>query len=200
MLGFAIVDRQPASDATAVWLTTRVEDTRANHTNAVVMANDDERYADKIWALTADRAVVLTDGTSPPATFENPLTVESFARLISEALDYQKRIGDAVAAARTPKRKLVDPDFPRTIPELVPDERDEPQFRALAAANYIANVWSFWLLIDEQRVRRTTDARTGKPPGLMPPELGDLTLSMFPPAFGTLVKPEPVRPRPVAQC
>lgn len=48
MLGFAIVDRQPTADATAVWLTSRIEESRdrrkdndelkgvrVNHTNAV---------------------------------------------------------------------------------------------------------------------------------------------------------------------
>lgn len=200
MLGFAVVDRQPSSDDTAVWLITRVEDARANHTNAVVISHTDERYDYKIWALTADRAVVLTDGSSPPAAFNTTLAVEVFDRLISESLDYQKRIDDAVAAARSPGRDLVDPDFPRVIPELIPGDRDEPQFRALAAANYIASVWRFWLLTDEQRVRRTTNPKTGKPPGIMTAELGDPTLAVFPPGFAAMVKPEPVRPRPATQC
>lgn len=200
MLGFAIVDRQPTSDATAVWLTTRVEDTQANHTNAVVITNSDERYDDKIRALTADRAVVLTDGTSPLESFENTLTVGSFGELIDEALEYQKRIGEAVAAARAPGRGLVDPDFPRSIPELTSDGRDEPQFRALAVANFVAHAWRFWLLTDEQRIRRTINAKTGKPPGIMPPDLGDLAMAAFPPVFGAMVKPEPIRPEAAAPC
>lgn len=61
MLGFAIVDRQSAADATAVCLTCRIEDARANHTNAVVITHDDEWYDAKVWALTIER-VVRPDG------------------------------------------------------------------------------------------------------------------------------------------
>ncbi|WP_156628709.1 hypothetical protein [Mycobacterium sp. 1274756.6] len=192
MLGFAIVDKQPSADATAVWLTSRVEDTRANHTNAVVIAHDDEHYDYKIWALTSDRAVVLTDGTMPAAPFTRTLTRASFDRLIDETLDHQKRVDDAITAARTSKRKLVAPDFPRDKPSFVADDRDKPQFRALAVANYVAKVWRFWLLTDDQRVRRTVDARTGDPAGAMPPGLDDPSLAQFPPAFAELVQPEPL--------
>ena len=74
MLGFAIVDRQPKASATAVSLTGR-EGSRVGHTNAVVIAHDDERYDYKVWALTADRAVVHTNGTEPPKAFEHALDV-----------------------------------------------------------------------------------------------------------------------------
>jgi hypothetical protein len=67
MLGFAIVDRQPAASSTAVWLTCHIEGSRVNHTNAVVISHDDERHDAKVRALTIDRAVVLTHGTIPPA-------------------------------------------------------------------------------------------------------------------------------------
>ncbi|MCV7315908.1 hypothetical protein H7J77_10185 [Mycolicibacillus parakoreensis] len=198
MLGFAIVDRQPGANATAVWLTTRVDDTRVNHTNAVLIDHHDEDYGYKVWALTADRAVVLTDGTTPATPFTGTLTVASFNELIDEAFENQQRISDAVAAARTSKRKLMDPDFPCSGPVFVADERDEPQYRALAVANYIAKVWRFWLLTDEQRVRRTVDTRTGEPPGIMPHGLDQPALAAFPPTFAAKVTPEPVRPgRPV---
>src|SRR5699024_8882800 len=107
---------------------------------------------------------------------------------------------DAVAAARTPKRKLVDPDFPRSLPTFVADERDEPQFRALALANYIAKVWRYWLLTDEQRGRRTIDARTGEPPGSRPAGLDGPDLAPLPTTFAALVNAEPVRPGRAAPC
>jgi hypothetical protein len=197
MLGFAIVDRQPTATATAVWLTCRIEETRANHTNAVVIAHDDERYDAKVRALTTERAVVLTSGTSPPLPFAHTLAVDTFDCLIDETFAYQQRIAEAVAAARTPKRKLIMPAFPRTVPKLATDEHDEPQFRALSVANYVAAVWRFWLTTDEQRVRRTINPKTGEPLGIMPEELGDPVLAEFPPGFAELVKPEPVQPEPV---
>lgn len=208
MLGFAIVDRQPSEEATAVWLTSRIEDSsfsregdsdelkglRVNHTNAVVIAHDDERYEAKIRSLTADRAVVLTAGSVSPVPFVKPLTVDLFDTVIKASLVHQQRIAQAVAAARTSKRKLVDPDFPRTVPQLIPDKRDRPEFRALATANYVAAVWRFWLLTDAQRVRRSVPTKTkkGELPPIMPKELCDPKLAELPPEFAELVTPEPV--------
>ncbi|MGB3286520.1 hypothetical protein [Mycolicibacter algericus] len=209
MLGFAIVDRQPSSEATAVWLTSRIEDSRfkrdgdndelkslrVNHTNAVVIANDDERYETTIRSLTADRAVVLTGGTVAPVPFVKPLTADVFDALIKVTAAYQQRIDDAVEAARSSTRKLVDPDFPRAAPELIPDERDEPQFRALATADYVAAVWRFWLLTDAQRARRSlpTKTKTRVLPPIMPAELCDPQLTELPPEFAELATPEPLR-------
>ena len=193
MLGFAIVDRQPTADATAVWLTCREGD-RVNHTNAVVILHNDERHDAKVWNLTADRAVVLTNGTTPPIPFKYTHSVGAFDSLLDEAFAYQQRITDAVAdyAARTKNRNLVMPDFPSTRPEHKIDDRDEPEYRALSAANYVRDAWSAWLATDEQRVRRTVNPRTGTTPWIMPDELGSPTLADFPPEFGQLVKPEPL--------
>lgn len=192
MLGFAIVDRQPTADSTAVWLTCHIEGSRVNHTNAVVIAHDDERHDAKVWALTADRAVVLTDGTTPPLPFVHALNVDAFDGLINATSAHQRRIADAVAAAQSSKRKLASPDFPRTVPKLMVDERDEPAYRALSLANYVARVWEAWLATDEQRVRRTIDPKTGKPPWIMPEELGDPMLAEFPSEFAEIAKPEPI--------
>lgn len=208
MLGFAIVDKQPTANATAVWLTSRIEDSRykrkgdsdelkgvrVNHTNAVVIAHDDEQRNTKIRSLTADRAVVLTAGTTSPLPFANPLRIDVFDILIEATLSHQLRIAEAVAAARTPKRKLTDPDFPRTIPKLTPDGRDEPAHRALSVANYIARVWEMWLATDAQRVRRSfpTKTKTGEYPPIMPEELCNPALTELPPEFADLAKPEPV--------
>jgi hypothetical protein len=192
MLGFAIVDRQPAANATAVWLTCR-EGSRAIHTNAVLIQHEDERHDAKVWNLTADRAVVLTDGTTPPLPFENALRVDAFDGVIDETSVLQQTIADAVAeyAARTKNRNLVVPVFSRA-PDLKIDSRDEPAYRALSVANYVAGVWSAWLGADEQRVRRSVDPRTGKPPWIMPEALGSPVLAEFPPQFAKIVQPQPV--------
>ncbi|KLO27632.1 hypothetical protein ABW16_15345 [Mycolicibacter heraklionensis] len=209
MLGFAIVDRQPSSEATAVWLTSRIEDSRlkrdgdndelkglrVNHTNAIVIAHDDERYETKIRSLTAHRAVVLTAGTVAPVPFVKPLTHDVFDALIKVTVVYQQRIDEAVTAARTSTRQLVDPDFPRAVPELIPDECDRPEFRALATANYVAAAWRFWLHTDAQRARRSlptkTKTRVLRP--IMPAELCDPKLTELPPEFAELITPEPLK-------
>ena len=175
-------------------LTCHIEGSRVNHTNAVVIAHDDERHDAKVRALTADRAVVLINGTTPPLPFEHALGVEAFDSLIEETSAHQRLITDAVAdyAKRTHNRNLVAPDFPTAVPTLSADERDEPAYRALSVANYVARVWEAWLAADEQRVRRTINPRTKMPPWIMPKELGDPVLAVFPPEFAKLAIPEPM--------
>ncbi len=194
MLGFAIVDAQPSANATAVWLTSRLEGSRVGHTNAVVIQRDERRHESKVWNLTADRAVVLTTGTAPPIPFAHSITLELFETLLDEAAAYQERITEAVAAyaKRTKNKNLTAPNFVNRRPQLNRDDRDEPSYRALAAANYVRDSWTAWLATDEQRVRRTMNPRTGKPPWIMADDLGDPTLADFPPGFGQLVRPEPL--------
>ena len=193
MLGFAIVDRQPKASATAVWLTGR-EGSRVSHTNAVVIAYDDERYDDKVWALTADRAVVLTNGTEPPMRFEHALDIELFDGFVDETEARQQLIAEIVTeyAEQAKNSNLVVPEFTSARPTLRIDDRDEPQYRALSVANYIAAVWSVWLDTDEQRLRRTVQPRTGKTPWIMPEALNSPDLIEFPPEFGKLVQAESV--------
>jgi hypothetical protein len=194
MLGFAIVDRLPKANATAVWLTTHIEGSLVNHTNAVEILHDDERHDYKVWALTADRVVVLTQGTTPPIPFMHAHGIDVFDGIIDETFAHQRLIGAAVTAyaERTRNRNLVTPDFSKERPKLTMDERDGPAYRAFSVANYVAKVWGLWLTTDEQRVRRTINPRTKKSPWIMPKELSDPVLAEFPPEFAQLAKPEPL--------
>jgi hypothetical protein len=193
MLGFAIVDRQPTASSTAVWLTSHIEGSRVNHTNAVVISHDDEGHDAKVRSLTIDRAVVLTHGTIPPVPFVHALGVDAFDGLVDQTSAHQRVIADAIAdyAARTRNRNLVMPDFPKAHKFTI-DQRDEPAYRALSVANYVAAVWTAWLATDDQRVRRTTDPRTGKPPWIMRDGLADPVLAELPAEFADLAKPEPM--------
>jgi hypothetical protein len=158
----------------------------------VVIAHRDERHDAKVRALTVDRAVVLTEGTVPPVEFVHALEVKDFDGLIDETVAHQQRISQAIIdyMARTRNKNLVRPDFPAS-PKVNSAERDEPALRALSVADYVASVWRAWLASDEQRVRRTTDPRSGARPWIMPKELGDPALAVFPPEFASRVKPEP---------
>lgn len=194
MLGFAIVDRQPSAAATAVWLTTHVGGTTVQHTNAVVIDLDEDEYGSKIYWLTADRVVVLTEGSAADGLFEHAIGVDAFDELIAEATARQLLIEKAIAdyMAKSKNKNLVIPNFP--APPMLPAEtRAEPQHRALAVANYVAAVWSGWFATEEQRLRRTTDPRTGASPWIMPEELADPEVSEFPTAFAGSVQPEPLR-------
>jgi hypothetical protein len=158
----------------------------------VVIAHDDERHDAKVRALTVDRVVVLTDGTTPPVEFVQALDVRELGCLIDETAAHQQRISQAIAdyKARTRNKNLITPNFPAE-PKLGAPKHDEPASRALAVADYVASAWMAWLVSDEQRVRRTTDPRTGATPWIMPEELGDPDLSAFPPEFAGRAKPEP---------
>lgn len=194
MLGFAIVDRQPSGVATAVWLTTHVGGTTVQHTNAVVIDQDDDEYEKKICALTADRIVVLTEGSAADRLFEHALGVDAFDELIAETTARQLLIEKAITdyMAKSKYKNLVIPYFPAS-PMLPAETRAEPQHRALAVANYVAAVWSGWLATEEQRLRRTTDPRTGASPWIMPEELAAQEVAEFPPAFAGCVRSEPLR-------
>lgn len=192
LLGFAILDSQQSSDETAVWLTCR-DGSRVGHTNAVVIGRDDEHHDYKVWSLTAGRAVVLTAGTTPPLAFQHTLSLDAFDGLVRETSDHQKSIAAAVAdyARRGKNPNLVIPTFAKA-PQLAMDSRDQPAYRALSVANYVASVWAAWLGADEQRLRRSVDPRTGETPWIMPEELGSTVLAEFPQGFAQLVHAEPV--------
>ncbi|MDO3648746.1 hypothetical protein [Nocardia mangyaensis] len=192
MFAFAIIDRQPSADATAVWLTHRTDTTFVRNTNAVVLQHDDPDYEKKIRSLTADHSVVLTDGTESPLEFAHAVRIDLFDDLIARTAAHQERISAAIVDyARRKRAKLVVPRF-LPVPELATPERDEPQDRALAAANYVCEVWAAWLFTDEQRHRRTVTPKTQETPWIMPAELNSPTVAALPAEFADQVKPEPL--------
>lgn len=194
MLGFAVIDWQNGEGATAVWLTTRVTPERAGHTNAVRVFDDDPAWEVKLRSLVADRAVLLTFGSTPPLALVAPIPADEVAALAAETESYQRRIVDAVEmyVARSRSKALVRPDFPvKVSPPEIHELADAPQ-RALATANYLASVWNAWLATDEQRRRRTVDPREGTTPWIMPDDMNSPDLAEFPPEFTGRVRPQPV--------
>ncbi|MEV0031069.1 hypothetical protein [Nocardia sp. NPDC050793] len=192
MLGFATVDRQPLAESTAVWLTSRTGNNFVRNTNAVVIRHDDPDYIKKVRSLTAERSVVLTDGTEPPVTFAHAVRIGAFDALIEQTSQYQERICTAISDYASRKRtELVVPRF-LPVPSLTTPEQDEPQFRALSVANYIGSVWAAWLFTEEQRLRRTVSPRTQETPWIMPADLNSPTIAVLPAEFADRVKPEPL--------
>ncbi|MFE3261429.1 hypothetical protein ACFXPS_33475 [Nocardia sp. NPDC059091] len=192
MLGFAIVDRQPAAYATAVWLTSRTGSTSVNNTNAVVISHGDPDYDTKVRALTAGRSVVLTTDTVPPVSFAHAVHVDAFDELVKRTAIHQDRICEAISEYNSRNRKdLVIPSF-LPAPILTSPKGDEPQYRALAVADYIGQAWAAWLFTEEQRHRRTTAPKTGESPWIMPTELNSQTIAVLPDEFVDRVRPEPV--------
>ncbi|MGW5454756.1 hypothetical protein [Nocardia sp. NPDC003979] len=192
VLGFAVVDRHPPYEFTAIWLTDRTTDDFVRNTNAVVIPHDDPDHDKKVRSLTWGRAVVLTEGTDPPLVFSHALRIEAFDDLIRQTADQQERICAAITDySRRKRTKLVVPSF-LPVPEIGTPERDEPQCRALWVADYIGAVWSAWLFTEEQRVRRTTSPKSRETPWIMPADLNSPTIADFPVDFAERVKPETV--------
>jgi len=193
--GFAIEYRLSQAFATAVWLSGR-EDSRVGHTNAVAIDHYDERYDYKIWAVTTDRAVVVTAGSAPPRTFEHKLDIELFDGFIDETAARQMLIVEIVTeyAERMKNANLLILEFSSVLSTFRPDERDEPQYRSPSVASSLPVVCSGWLSTDEQHLRRTVQPRTGMTPWIITEPANGPELGAMSPDFGKLVQLEAVTP------
>ncbi|WP_036509260.1 hypothetical protein [Nocardia aobensis] len=128
MLGFAIVDRQPTADTTAVWLTSRTDTTIVRNTNAVVIPHDDPDHDSKVQWLVKGRSVVLTEGTTPQPCFENAVEVDFFADLVKLTTAYQERICQAVDDYSRRQRSKLVCRFSSRFHSLRPQRRTSPDF------------------------------------------------------------------------
>lgn len=195
MLGFAVVDSQPSSDSTAVWLTSRVATDRADHTNAVTLANDDPEKGRKFRSLVADRIVLLTPGSEAPAVVSNAATVEALETVREEIELLQSRIVEAVTkyGEHTRSKNLVRPTFSPT-----PSTRDldlsgsSSAHRALATADHLGHLWTCWLKTEEQRRRRSVDPKKGTSPWIMPDDMSAVDIAELPPSLSDGTRPQPV--------
>lgn len=198
MRGFATIDNQPGSELVAVWITALVERQRAGHTNAVCVDKvSDPDAPRKLRSLTRGYAVLLTEGSTLDALpiEGKPLSVADIEALVSETEDHQDRITAAVAehAAKTRNKSLVPPVFsPSPMPADFGVDEETATSRALKTANYAARAWTGWLATDEQRRRRTIQPRTDKTPWIMPEDLNDPTVAVFPPGFATHIHSQPL--------
>ena len=196
MLGFAAVDRR--SETVAIWLVSRTDPTEASSTNAVVVDLADENARRKVHSLTCDRIVVATPGSDLAGL---PVSGGHPASLLEEFIDatraHQLAIVSAVRsyAASRKGQKLVEPAFP-AVPLLPDDWPEAPVERTLELAHLLERAWTNWLVSDSERLRRTTQPRTGKTPWIMPEELNQPELLPLPPALAEKLIPEPVGPFP----
>ncbi|MDO5084379.1 MAG: hypothetical protein Q4D89_13410 [Arachnia propionica] len=197
MLGFAALDHRPGGPV-AVWLVSRTEPAEASSTNAVVIDADDPERLRKIHGLTRDRIVVLTpDSTTVEPPVEKAAGVDLLDRFVEATRAHQEAIVTAIRAhAATRKgQKLVEPTFPPP-PETPTQWPSTPELRALQLARWLARVWTNWLVGDGERLRRTTQPRTGLSPWIMPEELNQHQLLELPPALLDDLHVQPLTPPP----
>ncbi|MDO5067997.1 MAG: hypothetical protein Q4D96_12020 [Propionibacteriaceae bacterium] len=197
MLGFAALDHHPGGPV-AVWLVSRTEPAEASSTNAVVIETDDPELQRKVHGLTRDRVVVLTPGSSAEGLpIDGAHEVDLLARLTDATRTHQEAIIAAIRAHAASRKgqKLVEPTFPAT-PEVPAEWPQSPELRALQLARWLGRVWTTWLVGDGERLRRTTQPRTGITPWIMPPELNQPDLLELPPALSDDLHPQPLTPPP----
>ena len=196
MLGFAAVDRR--SETIAIWLVSRTDPAEASSTNAVVVDLACEHALQKVHSLTRDRIVITTPGsdlTGLPIGDGHPTAL--LGEFIDATRAHQRAIVEAVRSYAASRRgqKLVEPAFPAEpqLPEAWPATCQD---RALELAGLVSRAWTNWLVSDGERLRRTTQPRTGKTPWIMPGELNQPELMALPPALTEKLRPEPVGPFP----
>lgn len=193
MRGIATIDRQPGSETIAIWVTNR-EALVAKHTNAVVvdLAADSEAM-EKVRSLTRCSVILVTDGTVLDGlpVEGKPLTTADIHALVGATEAHQETILGAVAdyKRRTRSSTLKDPAYPTRAEseDFVPTE-DTPSARAFATANYVGRAWSAWLQTDDERRRRTARPKTGESPWIMPADLNDAEVAVFPPSFAARLR------------
>ncbi len=195
MLSFAVVDNLDWP-IVAIWIVGRVTPVDAASVNAVVVDVDEDPNADdKLRSLTQGRVTVLTNGSTagPLPMVGRMLVLSDLASLAVATSVQQERILEAVRAfaarpdaktGRLPKtpRKIVVPEF-NAIPIAAdfPPRADTPPCRALAAANYLAALWSLWLQTEDERRRRASTANGD--PWMMPDGLADRQIAELPSEF-----------------
>lgn len=187
LLGFAIIDRRPDSGRVAVWLTSRTEAKRAEHTNAVVVdLAEGRRATTQLFDLTRLRAVLATE---PSTVCDLGLTEEvilpiDLQRLILETKEQQGRIISAIEeyGRRSRNRYLVKPDF-LSEPRYAAAHNCCSVARVLELAEYLRASWEAWLVTEHERVRRTVQPRTGDTPWMMPESMNSPTILELPSSF-----------------
>ena len=157
-----------------------------------------EHALQKVHSLTRDRIVITTPGsdlTGLPIGDGHPTAL--LGEFIDATRAHQRAIVEAVRSYAASRRgqKLVEPAFPAEpqLPEAWPATCQD---RALELAGVVSRAWTNWLVSDGERLRRTTQPRTGRTPWIMPGELNQPELLALPPVLAEKLRPEPVGPFP----
>lgn len=195
MLGFVALDRRPGDDTVALWLISRTDPAEASSTNAVVVDLAEPDALAKIHALTRDRVVVLTPDSDATGLPVEPHEVGIVDEFTAATRTHQAAIVDAIRAHQAARKgqKLVAPTFPAEA-ETPQEWPAEPELRALQLARWLGRTWTNWLVSDGERLRRTTQPRTGRTPWIMPEELNQPQLLELPPALDDVWRVEPLTP------
>lgn len=202
VLGFAVVDNADPKEV-AIWLVSRTATSEVKNTNSVVVDARDPESQSIIRALTADRVVLLTTDSTPVGLPMDvaALTTDDLVSLMSEADAQYERVLAAVDEyairpdPKTGRRPTKPHSIVRPEPPAHPREmafqatENSAAARALRTANYLGSVWSAWLEVEQQRVRRTRTASGDL--WMMPETLADPDVAELPEPFAARMEIQP---------
>lgn len=179
MLGFATVDLSTRDDSLTVWLTSEGMDIPVAHTNAIRFDLADETASRRAWSMICERYVILTDRTPRDHAVLARWEVApcDLAMLAKQTAAAQETLMAAFAehAAKPGKADLMEPTLP-PVPAPVDQaawETRTPQELTLAVANQVRGIWTAWLVVERERVKRWAympGGSKGETPALLPAE------------------------------
>lgn len=179
MLGFATVDLSARDASLTVWLTSVGADIPVAHTNAIRFDLADDTAPRRAWSMLCERYVVLSNRTPRDHAVLARLEVTpcDLAMLAKQTTAAQEVLMAAFAeyAAKPGKADLMEPVLP-PVPVPVDQaarETGAPEQLTLAVANYARGIWSAWLAVERERVKRWTympGGSKGETPALLPAE------------------------------
>jgi len=179
MLGFATVDLSTRDSSLTVWLTSEGMDMPVAHSNAICFDLSDDTASRRAWSMACDRYVILTDRTPRDHAVLAQWGVVpcDLATLAKQTTAAQEALMAAFAghAARPGKADLMEPVLlPVPAPfDQAEWETDTPEQLTLAVANQVMRIWTAWLAVERERVKRWAympGGSKGETPALLPRE------------------------------
>lgn len=157
----------------AVWLVSRTELHRADHTNAVVL---DYENSETLASLIGDRLVLGENNLSPVAPH---FDLGAVNRILDSTFELQDQIRRRWPALRLPvgpvDRSLEGP----LVDHLLNPLPGDLPYKTLAIADCLRKVWSFWLATEQVRHRKVNQL-------LAADKGGDQAESLWPSTFAAL--------------
>lgn len=179
MLGFATVDLSTRDDSLTVWLTSEGMDIPVAHTSAIRFDLADDTASRRAWSMICERYVIVTDRTPRDHVVLARWGVApcDLAMLAKQTAAAQEAVMAAFAehAAKPGKADLMEPVLP-PVPAPVDQaawETSTPQQLTLAVANQVRGIWTAWLAVERERVKRWAympGGSKGRKPALLPAE------------------------------
>lgn len=179
MLGFAMVDLSACDNSLTVWLTSEGMNIPVAHSNAICFDLADDTASRRAWSMTCERYVILTDRTPRDHAVlarwgVAPCDLAAFAKQTAAA---QEALMAAIAehAAKPGKADLMEPVLP-PVPASLDQaalETGTPEQLTLAVANQVMRIWTAWLAVERERVKRWAympGGIKGETPALLPRE------------------------------